>query len=460
MKNGIEIDTKHIDEDKRVYIAIDLKSFYASVECVERGLDPMTTDLVVADPTRTEKTICLAVSPSLKAQGVSGRARVFEIPKHLEYIMAPPRMQLYIDYAARIYKVYLDYISPQDIHVYSIDEVFIDATEYLKGYGFTPIEMAEFLMKEVLERVGVRAAAGVGTNMYLAKIALDITAKHSRNFIGYLDQEAFIRTLWDHRPLTDFWRIGPGTARKLSKININTMRDIARADEDLLYNMFGIDAELLIDHAWGFEPTTIADIKGYKNKSHSISRGQVLMRDYRFEEGELIVKEMTEQICYEMTSISKVTANVSMSVGYSNALNLPMTRGSVSFSIPLNSSTMIVPAVAKLYRRIVKPEFPIRRVYINFNDIKEVGENKQINIFEVGYEEALKEGKKEGKIRTEGLKDPITEKHSQIIRDEALQTTVNSIRKKYGKNAVFKGMDLEEAATTLDRNKQIGGHKE
>lgn len=454
------IEEDHITDESRVYIAIDLKSFYASVECVERGLDPMTTDLVVADPTRTDKTICLAVSPSLKAKGVSGRARVFEIPKHLKYIMATPRMQLYIEYAVRIYKVYLDYFSPQDIHVYSIDEVFIDATDYLKGYERTPREMAEFLMQEILERVGVRAAAGIGTNMYLAKIALDITAKKSKDFIGYLDQETYVRTLWDHTPLTDFWRIGPGTARKLEKIGITTMRDIAKADEDLMYKMFGIDAELIIDHAWGVEPATIADIKGYKNKSHSISRGQVLMRDYNYEEGELIVKEMTEQICLEMTKIKKVTANVSMAVGYSNALKLPMAKGSVSFNIPLNSSTIIVPAVANLYRKIVNPEYPVRRVYINFNDIKDTGADKQINIFELSYDEAKEEGKTAGRIRSKGLKDPITENHIRIKRDEALQTAVNSIRRKFGKNAVFRGMDLEEAATTLERNKQIGGHKE
>ncbi|HHW94804.1 MAG TPA: DNA repair protein [Mogibacterium sp.] len=454
------IEEDHIADESRVYIAIDLKSFYASVECVERGLDPMTTDLVVADPTRTEKTICLAVSPSLKAKGVSGRARVFEIPKHLKYIMATPRMQLYIEYAVRIYKIYLDYFSPQDIHVYSIDEVFIDVTDYLKGYERTPKEMAIFLMQEILDRVGVRAAAGIGTNMYLAKIALDITAKKAKDFIGYLDQETYICTLWEHKPLTDFWRIGPGTARKLEKIGITTMRDITKADEDLMYKMFGIDAELIIDHAWGVETATIADIKGYKNKSHSISRGQVLMRDYSYEEGELIVKEMTEQICLEMTKIRKVTANVSIAVGYSNALKLPMVKGSVSFTVPLNASTIIVPNVAGLYRKIVNPEYPVRRVYINFNDIKDIGADKQINIFELSYEEAKEEGKTIGKIRSKGLKDPIAEKHIRIKRDEALQTTVNSIKRKFGKNAVFRGMDLEEAATTLERNRQIGGHKE
>ncbi len=262
---------------ERSYVCIDLKSFYASVECVERGLDPMTTDLVVADPTRSDRTICLAVSPSLKARGVSGRARVFEIPKSFEYIMAPPRMHLYMEYAAAIYKVYLDYIAPEDMHVYSIDEVFIDVTAYLKRYGLDPKQMAELLMREVKERIGVRATAGVGPNMYLTKIAMDIIAKHADDFIGVLDEEAYQDMLWDHKPLTDFWRIGRGTARSLEKIGITTMRgiaELAERDEGLLYKMFGIDAELLIDHAYGIEPTRMSDIKGYKNKSHSLSHGQ------------------------------------------------------------------------------------------------------------------------------------------------------------------------------------------
>ena len=290
-----------------VFLCIDLKSFYASVECVERGLDPMTTDLVVADPTRGDRTICLAVSPSLRARGVSGRARVFQIPKSFEYIMATPRMQLYIDYAAEIYKIYLDYIAPEDMHVYSIDEVFLDVTHYLKRYGLSPKQMAEMLMNEVYRRVGVRATAGVGTNMYLCKIALDIISKHAPDFIGVLDEESYRELLWDHTPLTDFWRIGSATARRLAKIGITTMRGIAEADEELLYRMFGIDAELMIDHANGIEPTTIADIKGYKNKSHSLSRGQVLMRDYSNDEGELIIKEMTELLCHELSDSGMVT---------------------------------------------------------------------------------------------------------------------------------------------------------
>ena len=443
-------------------MCIDLKSFYASVECVERGLDPMTAELVVADPSRTDKTICLAVSPALKKLGVGGRARVFEIPEHLRkrMIMAPPRMQLYIDYAAEIYGVYLDYVSPEDMYVYSIDEVFLDVTHYLRRYGFTPREMATFLMNEVTERVGVRATAGIGTNMYLAKIALDVTAKHSPDFIGYLDEASFINTLWDHKPLTDFWRIGPGTAKRLAKIGIFTMRDIARADENVLYDMFGIDAELMIDHAWGIEPTKISDIKGFKNKSHSLSRGQVLMRDYNFEEGELIVKEMVEQLCLEMTDIKKVTRNVSIAVGYSNALHLPMARGSVSFNVPTDALGMIMPGVVDVYRRVVSPLYPVRRVFINFNDIHDADEDQQMTIFDLDDDERAEEGRTIGERREAALGNAFSMSQAQRERDSALQEAVNKIKYKYGKDSMFRGMDMTEAATTRERNHQIGGHKE
>lgn len=445
-----------------MYMCIDLKSFYASVECVERGLDPMTAELVVADPTRTDKTICLAVSPALKKLGVGGRARVFEIPEHLRkrMIMAPPRMQLYIDYAAEIYGVYLDYVAPEDMYVYSIDEVFLDVTHYLRRYGFTPREMANFLMNEVTERVGVRATAGIGTNMYLAKIALDVTAKHSPDFIGYLDEASFINTLWDHKPLTDFWRIGPGTARRLAKIGIFTMRDIARADENVLYDMFGIDAELMIDHAWGIEPTKISDIKGFKNKSHSLSRGQVLMRDYSHEEGELIVKEMVEQLCLEMTDIKKVTKNVSIAVGYSNALHLPMARGSVSFNVATDALGMIMPGVVDVYRRVVSPLYPVRRVFINFNDIRDADEDQQMTIFDLDDDERAEEGRTIGERREAALGNAFSMSQAQRERDSALQEAVNKIKYKYGKDSMFRGMDLTEAATTRERNHQIGGHKE
>ena len=443
-----------------VFLCIDLKSFYASVECVERGLDPMTTDLVVADPTRGERTICLAVSPSLRARGVSSRARVFEIPKSFEYIMAMPRMQLYIDYACEIYKVYLDYIAPEDMHVYSIDEVFIDVTRYLKRYGLSPKQMADMLMGEVYRRIGVRATAGVGSNMYLCKIALDILAKHAPDFIGVLDEESYKELLWDHTPLTDFWRIGSATAKRLAKIGITTMRGIAEADEDLLYRIFGIDAELMIDHAYGIEPARISDIKGYKNKSHSLSRGQVLMRDYNYEEGELIIKEMTELLCHELSDAGMVTKNVSILVGYSNALRMPMARGSVSFSIPISAASVIIPAVADLYRKITEPQYPVRRMFVNFNDIVPAGEDRQMTLFDLADMQADEEGQTAGQQREAGFADPVTETQTRIKRDAALQEAVNSIRKKYGKNAMFRAMDLEEAATTLERNHQIGGHRE
>ena len=448
---------------QRSYVCIDLKSFYASVECVERGLDPMTTDLVVADPTRSDRTICLAVSPSLKARGVSGRARVFEIPDSFEYIMAPPRMNLYMEYAAQIYKVYLDYIAPEDMHVYSIDEVFIDVTSYLKRYDRNPKEMAILLMEEVYRRVGVRATAGVGPNMYLAKIAMDIIAKHADDFIGVLDEAAYQDVLWDHQPLTDFWRIGRGTAKRLERIGITTMRGIAYqavADEDLLYKMFGIDAELLIDHAYGIEPATMADIKGYHNKSHSLSRGQVLMRDYTNEEGRLIVKEMTELLCHDMTAAGMVTPNVSLMVGYSNALKVPMSGGSVSFSPMTDAASVIMPEIADLYDRITNHEYPVRRVYINFNNIKPRDEDRQMTLFDLADTEAEESGKTAGQVIKDGMKDPLSETRSKMKRDGALQEAVNSIRSKYGKDAMFRGMDLEEAATTRERNHQVGGHRE
>jgi len=451
------------DKWERAYICIDLKSFYASVECVERGLDPMTTDLVVADPTRSDRTICLAVSPSLKAKGVGGRARVFEIPKHLEYIMAPPRMKLYLEYAAAIYKVYLDYIAPEDMHVYSIDEVFFDVTAYLKRYGLDPKQMAEMLMREVYERIGVRATAGVGPNLYLAKIAMDIIAKHADDFIGVLDEDAYKRELWDHRPLTDFWMIGRQTAKKFERIGITTMGGIAQLaarDEDWFFRTFGINAELMIDHAFGIETTEMSDIKGYRTKSNSLSHGQVLMRDYTNDEGRLIVKEMTEQLCHEMTAVRKLTQNVSIAVGYSNALHVPMSHGSVSFPVPTDASSLIMPAVADLYDSITNHEYPVRRIFVNFNDIKPREGEKQMTLFDLADAEAEEEGKTPGQRKKADREDPVAEAQARLKRDTALQEAVNSIRNKYGKDAMFRGMDLEDAATTRDRNHQVGGHKE
>ena len=425
-------------EDKKVYFVIDLKSFFASVECVERGLDPMTTDLIVADMERTDRTICLAVSPSLKAKGVKNRCRVFEIPKNLDYIVAVPRMQKYVEYAAEIYGVYLDYISPDDMHVYSIDEVFIDATPYLRRMGFTPREFAKFLMEEVASRIGVRATCGIGTNMYLAKIALDITAKSSGDFIGYLDRETYINTLWDHRPLTDFWRIGPGTARKLARIGIDTMGGIARADTELLYRMFGVDAELLIDHAWGIEPTRICDIKNYTSKSRSLSSGQVLMRDYSFDEALIVMKEMTDSMCLDLTNKKLLAKSFTIAVGYSNQYALPMARGMAHLRVPSNLARDAIPSVVSTFREVVDPSRPIRRMFINANDVRPDSSGHQLSLFELG---------------DDGADSGESDKNRRI------QETVNEIKSRFGKNAMLKGIDFEDAATARDRNNQIGGHR-
>lgn len=425
-------------EDKKVYFVIDLKSFFASVECVERGLDPMTTDLIVADMERTDRTICLAVSPSLKAKGVKNRCRVFEIPKNLDYIVAVPRMQKYVEYAAEIYGVYLDYISPDDMHVYSIDEVFIDATPYLRRMGFTPREFAKFLMEEVASRIGVRATCGIGTNMYLAKIALDITAKSSGDFIGYLDRETYINTLWDHRPLTDFWRIGPGTARKLARIGIDTMGGIARADTELLYRMFGVDAELLIDHAWGIEPTRICDIKNYTSKSRSLSSGQVLMRDYSFDEALIVMKEMTDSMCLDLTNKKLLAKSFTIAVGYSNQYALPMARGMAHLRVPSNLARDAIPSVVSTFREVVDPSIPIRRMFINANDVRPDSSGHQLSLFELG---------------DDGADSGESDKNRRI------QETVNEIKSRFGKNAMLKGIDFEDAATARDRNNQTGGHR-
>ena len=303
------------------YLCVDLKSFFASVECVERGLDPEKTDLIVADPSRSEKTICLAVTPALKAKGVKNRCRVFQIPKNLHYITAPPRMQKYIDYSAEIYGIYLKFFAKEDIHVYSIDEVFIDATDYLKMYGISIKELAQKVLNEIYTSLKLRASCGIGTNLFLAKVALDITAKHSKDYIGFLDEETFKNTLWNHTPLTDFWRIGSGIAQKLEKRGISTMGEIAKADPELLYKLFGIDAELLIDHAWGREPTTIQDIKNYKSKTQCLNSGQVLSRDYSLNEALIIVKEMADVLCIELKAKKLMASSLSLWIGFSNTLS-------------------------------------------------------------------------------------------------------------------------------------------
>ena len=416
---------------EKQYMCIDLKSFYASVECVERGLDPLTTNLVVADPERTDKTICLAITPAMKALGIPNRCRVFQIPKNVEYIMAEPRMALYIDYAADIYEIYLKYIAKEDIHVYSIDEAFMDVTDYLTLYGMTARDLGVHIMNDIFKQLGIRSACGIGTNMYLAKVALDITAKHSEDFIGELTEESYRETLWNHKPLTDFWRVGAGTAKQLARYGICTMGDIAAMNEDVLYKQFGIDAELLIDHAWGRETTTIADIKAYRPQNHSITSGQVLMCDYQFEDGKLIIKEMADLLCLDLVDKNLITDSITLQVGYSNSLGLAPARGTAALPFETNADKIIIPALVELYERIVDARYPIRRVNMSCNRVA-VEEYRQYN-FLADMEE--------------------------LEKDRKVQKAMLEIKKKFGKNAVLKGMNLEEAATTMERNRQIGGHK-
>lgn len=418
-------------EKSRTYICIDLKSFYASVECVERGLDPLTTNLVVADPERTEKTICLAITPSMKAMGVHNRCRVFEIPKNINYIMAVPRMQKYIDYSANIYGVYLKYFAPEDIHVYSIDEAFMDVTDYLSLYGMNAKELAVKVMKDIFEQTGITATAGIGSNMYLCKIALDITAKHVSDHIGILDEEEYRRTLWDHTPLTDFWRVGRGIAKRLASVGLLTMRDIALADEEMLYKMFGIDAELLIDHAWGREPVTIADIKAYKPLSNSISSGQVLSADYDFEGTRLLVKEMADQLCLDLVAKDLVTDSVTLHLSYSPRYEMASAHGTGTLRTPSSSAKVIRQCAEELFEKIMNPNATIHRLNMTFNNVAKE-EFRQIDLF-TDYGEQDRENK--------------------------MQSAMLDIKKKYGNNAILKGMNLEKGGRTMERNSQIGGHR-
>ena len=404
------------------------------MECVERGLDPLTTNLVVADPERGEKTICLAVSPSLKQLGVHNRCRVFEIPKNIEYITAPPRMQLYIDYAANIYAIYLKYVSKEDIHVYSIDEVFMDVTQYLVFHHMNAKQLAVAIMEDVLKTTGITATAGIGTNLYLAKIAMDIVAKHSDDHIGMLTEQTYRDQLWDHKPLTDFWRIGRGISARLARNGMWTMRDIAHMsefNEDLLYRLFGVDAELLIDHAWGREPTTIADIKAYKPQSHSISSGQVLPRNYSFEEGRLIVHEMTDLLVLDLVDKGLSAESITLLLGYDRHLELKPAHGSIHLGTPTSSAAKIMHAVDSLYSKIMSRTAPLRRITLTFNNVSEEI-CQQFDLFS----------------------DPV-----QLERERNMQQAVLNIKKRFGKNAILKGMNLEAAATTIERNCQIGGHK-
>lgn len=417
--------------EERTYMCIDLKSFYASVECVQRGWDPMTTNLVVADLERTEKTICLAVSPAMKALGVPGRCRVFEIPKNIKYFAAPPRMQLYIDCSAEIYAIYLRYIAKEDIHVYSIDEVFMDVTEYLPMYRMTARELGKTIMNDILKSTGVTATCGIGTNLYLAKVALDITAKHVEDHIGELTEESYCQTLWNHKPLTDFWRIGRGLSQRLQNVGIYTMGDLAHADEDMLYRMFGVDAELMIDHARGRETTLMKDIKAYKSKTNSISSGQVLGCDADYETGKLLVKEMVDLLCLELVDKGLVTDSLTLYVGYNNRYDQKAANGTAAIPVTTSSARKITESAVQLYERITDRHTPIHRLNLTFNNV--VDEiYQQYDLFT----------------------DP-----AELEKEHRLQQAMLDIKDKYGKNAILKGMNLEQGATTMERNRQIGGHK-
>ena len=431
----------------RQYLCIDLKSFYASVECVERGLDPMTASLVVADPERTSKTICLAVSPALKARGVSGRARVFEIPETFDYIMAVPRMATYVEYSSHIYGIYLRYFSKDDIHVYSIDEAFMDVTGYLPLYGCTAHELGNRIRQEVLDEVGIPATCGIGPNLYLAKLALDITAKHSPDFFGELDAESFKEQLWDHEPLTDFWRIGPGTARRLAALGIHTMGQLAvYPDMERLYSEFGIDAEILIDHAWGYEPVTIADIKAYEPKSRSITNAQVLGCPYGFDDALIVAKEMADASALDLVAQRSVAGSVTLSARYTRDASerpagaydpadrrnyTPDAGGTFRFPFPTNSRDAIVEAVVGLFEGSVDRTRTVHNLMLNFNGVEPEGEG-QLSLFD------------EPKATAE---------------ERSRQEAILDVKRKFGKNALLKGIDLMPQATQRDRNRQLGGHK-
>ena len=419
---------------QKSFICIDLKSFYASVECVERGLDPFKTNLVVADPTRSQSTICLAITPAMKKLGVKNRCRIHEIPAGIEYITAMPRMQLYIDYSARIYSIYLRYISKEDIHVYSIDECFMDVTNYLSLYHMTGKEMAVELMDAVMKETGITATAGIGTNLYLAKVAMDIVAKHVGDHIGILNEISYRQQLWDHRPLSDFWRIGSRTEKKLAGYGIHTMGDIAYTSvtsEEWLYKMFGIDAELLIDHAWGLESCDIHDIKNYHTEEHSLSNGQVLMRNYSFEEAAVVVREMTDVLVLDLVSKGLITGSVTLWIAYDHRYERPSSHGTVRLTSLTNSSSTIMDEVDKLYQKITDRHTGIRRIEICANRVMP-----------------------EGYLQYDLFTDPAT-----VEKEKNLQQAILDVKKRYGKNAIMRGANLLDCSTYRERNNQIGGHR-
>lgn len=415
--------------EEKIYCCIDLKSFYASAECVERGLDPFKANLVVADPDRSKGTVCLAISPSMKALGVKNRCRVYEIPNGINYIIAKPRMRFYMEKSAEIYSVYLRYISPEDIHVYSIDEVFIDLTDYIKLYKKSAKSLAKLLINEVFKKTGIRATVGIGTNLFLAKVALDITAKHADDFMGFLDEEEFRKTIWHHRPITDVWNVGHGIAAKLESMGIFDLYGIAKCPEHILYKMFGVNAELLIDHANGIEPCTIADIHAYKSKSNSISNGQVLFSDYSFDDGLVIVKEMVDQLVLELVEKHLVSDSISLSVSFAER-----TKKAVGGTEKLKEHTSSLKKLTEYFTDFYCKKVPlnarIRRIHVGLN-----------NLIDEEFTTA----------------DLLTDV-SEIKKERVLQHAVVDLKHKYGKNAILMGTSFEEHATGRERNKMIGGH--
>ena len=410
----------------RIYLCIDLKTFYASVECVERGLDPFKTDLIVADVARSKGAICLAISPKMKERGIHNRCRVYEIPKWVHPIVAKPRMKKYIEYSARIYGIYLKYISKEDIHPYSIDEMFLDVTTYLNLYKKTPFELAKTIMKDIFDTTGITSSCGIGTNMYLTKIALDIIAKHNKDHIGYLDEELYKEKLWHYEPLTDFWVISTGTESRLHKLRIKDMYDIANTREEVLYKEFGVNARFLIDHSKGIEPCTIKDIKAYKPKSHSLSNSQILYSDYDYKKARIVLIEMIDNLVLELNNKELCTNNIGIYIGYSKDI-YPALK--LSFKIDsTNNYELIRNRILLEYDYRINEKIPIRRIGISFNN---VGKRKfeQMNLFQI-------ENKK----------------------DEQIEKTIMDIKNKFGKNAILRAVSYEDGATGIARNKLIGGH--
>ena len=472
-----------MQEAKRTYIAIDLKSFYASVECVDRELDPLTTNLVVADESRTDKTICLAVTPSLKAYGIPGRARLFEVKQKargIDFIIAPPRMAHYIEVSSRVYSVYLKYIAPEDIHVYSIDEVFMDVTNYLATYKMTAHQLAMTMIRDVLSQTGITATAGIGTNLYLCKVAMDIMAKKAPADkdgvrIAELDEQTYRRELWDYRPITKFWRVGRGIANKLAFYGIDTMGRLARMseqNEELLYKLFGVNAELLIDHAWGWEPCMIADVKAYRPETNSFSSGQVLQEPYTFQKARVVIQEMAEGMALDLVAKRMVTDQLVLTVGYdAECLTRPDIRdlyhgeittnyygklvpkhahGSLRFDKPTSSSRLLMNGAAELFDRHVNPNLLIRRLNLCVNHVvsestlaQQPAQPQQLDLF-TDYET---------------LERQQQEEQARLDKERRLQEAQLKIKQRFGKNAILRGLNYSEGATAKERNAQIGGHR-